>query len=141
GFLLAGAGAALAYFVINVIDGSGNNAEAQATSLVAPASVTPTVNGSGAITIGWTPSAQPTGITIQQYQVTRTSGPGSPKTVCTVASTTTSCQDTGLTASTPYGYSVVAIFDNWQSTAATTSATTATATFTIVLSAGPYTAG
>ncbi len=141
GFALAGGAAALAFFVISVINNGSNDAEAQATALVAPTSPTPTVNGSGAITIAWTPSTQPTGVVIQQYEVTRTSGPGSPTTVCTVASSTHSCQDTNLTATTTYGYSVVGILDSWQSPAATASATTATATFSIVLSAGPYTAG
>ena len=72
-----------------------------------------------------------------QYQLARTSGPGSPTTVCTVGSSVTSCQDTGLTATTTYGYSITAVLDNWQSSAITTSATTATPTFTIALSAGP----
>ena len=140
GFLLAGAGAALAFFVISVIDPAGNDALAQATNLVAPTAPTATVNGGGAITIGWTPSTQPAGVVVQ-YQVTRTSGPGSPTTVCTVPASRVSCQDTGLTPTTTYGYSVVAVLDSWQSSAMTISATTKTPTYAITLSAGPYTAG
>jgi len=138
-FVLAGATAAFAYFTVSVVYGSGNYALATANSLSAPTAPTATVNGSGAITIGWTlPGSQLPGA---QYKVTRTSGPGSPTTVCTVASNVTSCQDTGLTANTTYGYSTTAVLQNWQSSAITKSATTATPTFTIAVSAGPYTAG
>src|SRR5436305_3144547 len=114
-FVLAGATAAFAYFTVSVVYGSSNYALATANSLSAPTAPTATVNGSGAITIGWTlPGSQLPGA---QYKVTRTSGPGSPTTVCTVPSNVTSCQDTGLTANTAYGYSTVAVLQNWQSSA------------------------
>src|SRR5205807_2029252 len=73
------------------------------------------------ITVGWTlPGSQLAGA---QYQVRRTSGPGSPTTVCTVAAST--CPDLGLTGGTTYGYSIAAVLgSNWQSAAITTSATT-----------------
>jgi len=139
GFILTAATAAFAYWVIGVIYGPTNYALAQATSLSAPTLPTATVGGSGTITVGWTlPGSQLPGV---QYQVTRTSGPGSPTTVCTVASTVRSCPDTGLTAGAAYGYSVVGFLDNWQTTAITTSTTTATPTLSIALSSGPYTAG
>ena len=140
GFFLASAGAALAFFVISVNDPAGNDALAQGTNLVAPTAPTATANGSGAITIGWSPSSQPSGV-VAQYRVTRTSGPGSPTTVCTVAPSVTSCQDTGLNPTTAYQYSVVAVLDNWQSSAANASTTTATPSYAITLSPGPYTAG
>ena len=137
GFLLAGAAAALAYWTVTVILDPSSYALAQANSLSAPTTPTHTVNGSGAITIGWTlPGSQLPGAV---YQVDRTSGPGSPTEVC--QTTSTSCQDIGLTASTTYDYSVTAVLDDWQSAAITTSAMTATPSFAISLSAGPYTAG
>ena len=118
----------------------GNFALANAATLSAPTAPTATVNGSGAITIGWTlPGSQLAGA---QYKVTRTSGPGSQTTVCTVASSVTSCQDTGLTATTSYGYSVVAVLGtSWQSSSISVSTITATPTLAISLSAAPYTAG
>ncbi len=137
-FVLAAATAALAYWTVSVNNGSGSYAVAQANSLSAPTTPTATPNGGGAITVGWTlPGSQLPGA---QYQVTRTS-PGSPTTVCTVAATATSCQDTGLTSNTLYGYSIRAVLDNWQSSAITTSATTAAPNFVLTLSSGPYTAG
>ncbi|MGD0985618.1 MAG: hypothetical protein ABSA65_17675 [Acidimicrobiales bacterium] len=135
GFGILGTGAALAYW----LTASSNPGEAVAASLSAPTTPNATVNGSGAITIGWVlPATQLPGA---QYEVTRTSGPGNPALVCTVAATVTSCQDSGLIAATSYGYSVVAVLDDWQSSALTTSATTATPTFAISLSASPYTVG
>ena len=139
GLLVLGGGAALAYWIVTVVNDPGSYALAQASALSAPTSPKATVNGSGAITIGWTlPSSQLTGA---QYQVTRTNGPGSPTVVCTVASNITSCQDSGLTAGTQYGYTVKAVLSNWQSSSIPISATTSTPTFQIALSTGPYTAG
>ena len=127
----------MAYWTVTVILDPSSYALAQANSLSAPTTPTHTVNGSGAITIGWTlPGSQLPGAV---YQVDRTSGPGSPTEVC--QTTSTSCQDIGLTASTTYDYSVTAVLDDWQSAAITTSAMTATPSFAISLSAGPYTAG
>jgi Fibronectin type III domain len=139
GFILAGGAAALAYWTISVTYTS-NNALAQATGLSAPTSPTVTVNGSEAVTVGW---SLPAGgqLTGAQYHVTRTNGPGSPVNVCTVLSTVTSCQDSGLTPGASYSYSVMAVLDTWQSTAVTTSATTSTPTLAITLSAGPYMTG
>jgi large repetitive protein len=112
----------MAYWTITVLDAGTSYALAQAASLSAPTDPVATANGSGAITITWTlPGTQLTG---GQYEVTRTSGPGSPEAVCTVASTVTSCQDTGLVAGTTFGYSIAAILDSWQSSEVTTSGTT-----------------
>ena len=123
GILVAGAGAAFAYWAVGTLYAPTNYAVAQAGTLSAPTAPTATVNSSSTITVGWTlPATQLTGA---QYRVTRTTGTGSPATVCTVAATATSCQDTGLTAGAAYGYSVNArIGTNWQSTAITISATT-----------------
>ena len=135
GFILASAGAAYGYWTVS---GTGS-ATATAASLSAPTSPNPTVNGGQAITVGWTlPGSQLTGA---QYQVTRKAGPGSPVTICTVSSSTSSCQDTGLSPNTAYGYSIIAVLDNWQTAAITTSATTATDAYTLSLSNAPYTAG
>jgi hypothetical protein len=140
GFVLAGGAAALAFYVIHVIY-SSNDAFAQATQLAPPTSPTASADDtSGTITVGWTPATQPTGVVVQ-YQVIRTDGPGSPATVCTVASSVTSCQDTGLIAGTPYDYSITAILDNWQTTPIKASATTASPTLSIALSTNSTTAG
>jgi hypothetical protein len=139
GFLLAAAGAAFAFWTITVLTDPTSYAAADADALSSPIDPTATVDGSGAITIGWDmPATQLTGA---QHQVTRTSGPGSPVTVCTVASAATSCQDTGLTAGTTYDYSVTAVLHSWSSPAITTSATTATPTLSISLSASSAAAG
>ncbi|MFN2606530.1 MAG: hypothetical protein ABR511_01345 [Acidimicrobiales bacterium] len=127
GFVLAAAGAAFAFWTVNVLFAPTNYALAQANSLSAATTPTATANDSAAITVGWTlPATQLPGA---QYRVTRTSGPGSPLTVCSVSST--SCQDTGLTGGTAYGYSVAAVLQNWQSPGVTTSATTPKASQTI----------
>jgi hypothetical protein len=140
GFLLAGGTAAVAFYVINVVD-SGNPGISQAAQLAAPTAPTASADDtSGTITIGWTPGVQPAGAPVQ-YQVVRSSGPGSPDTVCTVGSGTPSCQDTGLVAGTTYGYSITAVLDNWQSTSVTASATTAIPTLALALSSSSTTAG
>src|SRR5207244_919571 len=59
----------------------------------------------------------------------RTSGPGSPHVVCEVThvSATQSCADTSLSASTTYGYEIIAFLNNWQTVPITKSATTSSA--------------
>ena len=86
-----------------------------------PTSPTARESGPVTITVGWTlPAHQLNGA---QYLVTRTSGPGSPATVCKV--TVTSCSDSGLASGTAYAYSVMAVLGtNWQSATLTASATT-----------------
>lgn len=115
----------------------------KADSLVAPAGATATAQSSSAIQISYTPATQPATV---NYRVIRSSGPGSPTTVCTVASTTTSCTDSGLTALTTYGYTVGAVLPNtnWTGPTVSASATTqapAGRTFTITSSANSTTAG
>jgi hypothetical protein len=119
GFLLAGAVAALAYWVVTVIMGSGNYALAQANSLSAPTNATVAEASSTSVTIGWSlPASQLPGA---QYEVIRNPG-GSQVTVCTVTAPT--CTDSNLSPGTTYNYSVIAVLGtNWQSTAATTSFT------------------
>ena len=122
GFLLTSAGSAFGFFVVPATYTPTNHALARAGSLLAPTGATATANSGSAITVGWTaPAGQVTGA---QYRVTRASGAGSPTTVCTVASTTTSCQDTGLASGSLYGYAVRAVLSSWESSAATASTTT-----------------
>jgi hypothetical protein len=122
GFLLTSAGSAFAFWVAPTTYAPTNYALARAGSLLAPTAATATANSGSAITVGWTaPAGQVAGA---QYRVTRSSGAGSPTTVCTVASTTTSCQDTGLTSGSLYGYAVRAVLSGWDSSPATASATT-----------------
>ena len=117
GFLLAGAGAALAFFVISVIDPSGNDAVAQATSLVAPTAPTATEAGATAVTVGWTPHTQPNGVVVQY---TATASPGT--AFCTTSGS--SCQVSGLSPGTAYTFSIVASLDNWTTTPITSSSFT-----------------
>jgi hypothetical protein len=140
GFLLTGGTAAMAFYVINIVD-NNSPATTEAAQLAAATAPTASANDtSGTIAIGWTSVSQPSGAAVQ-YQVVRSSGPGSPETVCTVGSTTTACQDTGLTAGTTYGYSITAVLDNWQSTSVAAWATTATPTLALTLSTSSPIAG
>lgn len=139
GFLLTAASAALAYWTMSV-HYRCPYAVAQASSLSPPTMPVATVQGGGAITIGWSlPSKQLAGA---QYRVIRTSGQASAVVVCTVEPTATSCEDTGLAPGTNYRYAIMAVLGtNWESSSITTSATTATTKLAIALSPGPYTAG
>ena len=123
GFLLAAsAGAAFAVWSVPANYAATNYALAKAGALAAPTGPSAAANGSTAITVGWTPAVGQ--VSGAQYRVNRTSGPGSPVTVCTVAASTTSCQDTGLTGGSLYGYSISAVLGAWQSTGLSASATT-----------------
>jgi len=122
GFLLTSAGSAFAFWVAPTTYAPTNHALARAGSLLAPTGATATANSGSAITVGWTaPAGQVSGA---QYRVIRTSGAGSPTSVCTVAPATTSCQDTGLASGSAYGYAVRAVLSDWESSPATASATT-----------------
>jgi hypothetical protein len=119
GFILTAAVAALAYWMVTVIYGTGNFALAQTSSLSAPTNATAAEASASSLTIGWTvPPSQLPGV---KYEVIRNPG-GSQVTVCTVSAPT--CTDSSLSSGTTYDYSIVAVLDNWQSTAATTSFTT-----------------
>jgi len=118
GVAVGGIGAAFGYWLTT---DSSNVAQAVSARLSAPTSPTARESGPVTITVGWTlPAHQLNGA---QYLVTRTSGPGSPATVCKV--TVTSCSDSGLASGTAYAYSVMAVLGtNWQSATLTASATT-----------------
>jgi hypothetical protein len=118
GFLLAGAAAALAYWAVIMLYGTGNYALAQANSLSAPTSATATEASSTSVTISWTPPGSQ--LPGAQYEVIRNPG-GGQVIVCTVSAPT--CTDSGLSPGTTYQYAVMADLDNWQSSTATTSFT------------------
>lgn len=111
------AGLAFAYFVTT---DSSNPAAASATSLAPPTGATATETGATSVKISWTnPGSQVTGV---QYEVVR--NPGVSQTVvCTISAPSSNCTDAGLSPGTAYSYSVIAVLDNWQSTAASTSFT------------------
>jgi hypothetical protein len=130
GFALAGAGAALAFFVINVTDHTGNDAVAQASRLSAPTTPTAATEATAtSATVSWTlPGSQLSGV---QYQVT--SSPGGK----TCTSTGTSCTVSGLTAGTSYTFSIAAVLgNNWQSSTVGAALTTLGVTTTSPLSSG-----
>jgi hypothetical protein len=116
--VLAG-GVAFGYWLTT--DGS-NPGVASASTLSTP-SVTTAESSGTSVNINWTAGTQPHGV---QYVVKRTS-PGS-LTVCTTSSS--SCQDSGLSPGTTYTYSVTAVLDLWQSPAGVASYTTSTVTIT-----------
>ena len=117
--LIVGVGAAFGYWVGT---DSSTPAQADAAALSAPNSPSANATSSTAITVGWSlPIQQLSGA---KYQVTRTSGLGSPVTVCTV--TTTSCPDSALIPGTTYGYSIEAVLPgtSWVSSSITASTST-----------------
>ena len=98
---------------------SSNPAAASATSLSAPTAATATETGATSVKISWTnPGTQVSGA---QYKVVRNPGANP---ICTVSTPTASCTDSGLSAGASYSYSVMAVLDNWQSSASTASYTT-----------------
>jgi hypothetical protein len=121
----------------SVVVTTGPQGSGRAAQLSAPTTQAANATGSGAVAVSW--AAPGTQLTGAQYEVTRSSGPGSPTVVCTVSST--SCNDTGLTAGQTYGYSIRAALGAWRSSAAVVSATTPVPTYAVALVAGPYTAG
>ena len=116
GFFLAGAGAAIAFFVVNAIDAPGNNALAQAAVLAAPTSAQAADAGVSAVSMSWTnPAPQVAGTT---YKVTASPGGAS----CTTGAS--SCQVDGLSAGASYSFVVEAVLDNWTSSTTSASFTT-----------------
>jgi len=114
---------------------SSNPAAASATSLSAPTGATATETGATSVKIGWTnPGTQVTGA---QYEVVRNPGAGQ-VVVCTVSAPTSTCTDSGLSAQTSYSYSVMAVLDNWQSSASSTSFTTMAVSITSLTSGSTY---
>ena len=139
GFLLASAGAALAFMVISVNNPAGNDALAQGTILPAPS--VPTAAETGAApppSVGARVSSPPVSSSTTGSSDQRS---GEPHPGMHGALSVASCQGNGLDPTTTYQNSVVALLDNWPSAAASTSTTTATPSYANSLSAGPYTAG
>ena len=94
-------------------DGAGNassyssvaTATTQAPAFTAPSNLTATAASSTQINLAWT-AATETGGTISKYLVERCKGAGCTNFVQVATPTTTSYNDTGLTASTTYNYRV-----------------------------------
>ncbi len=133
--VLLRASLALAFFAET---DQSNAAGAAAAVLSPPAAATATALGSSAIEVAWTP-ADPQ-LDGAQYRVVRTSGLGSPVTVCT-ESVVTSCVEGGLELGTTYDYEVFAVLHAWQSTSVTASASTAVPTLAITLDGTSTVAG
>ena len=119
------------------ITATNPTANAQATALGSVTGVGSTVTSSS-VTLTWT---APSGVPATGYTVTRTAPTSA--AVCTNVALTT-CTDIGLSASTLYTYSVVALRGLWAGPAvshsATTSSSAITRTFTVSVS-GAATAG
>ncbi len=120
--------------------GSAGSGSGSGRAIGLPTSALATALGSSSIRVTW---AAPTGasVTPTQYVVRRTAP--STATVCTVAGTVFTCDDTGLSGGTTYTYTVEArIGTNW--TSGQTAGTTATTTFApnfLVSVSGTQTAG
>ncbi|MGZ4678258.1 MAG: fibronectin type III domain-containing protein [Acidimicrobiia bacterium] len=135
-FLALGSTVALASW----IPGNGGSGTSTARSVGLPTSVTATATSSSTVRVAWSAPGGPS-VTPSQYVVRRTA----PTTavVCTVALPTT-CDDTGLAASTTYSYTVEAtIGASWSSGQTTpTSATTPSGpTLKVSVAVGNKTAG
>jgi hypothetical protein len=92
--------------------GGGGSGTSTGVSLGVPTSVGASATNSTTVQISW--SAPSSGPTPGQYTVRRTSP--STATVCTVSAPTTTCDDTGLTGSTTYQYTVQSLLGtNWAS--------------------------
>ena len=130
------AGSAQAFFDSN---DQANPAGASAAVLSPPVSASASVLGSGALQISWEPAVSQ--LVGAQYQVVRTSGAGSPLTVCTVSAAVISCTDSGLLPGTAYGYNVGAVLHNWRSPVVPAAGTTAIPTLSISLSSASTVAG
>ncbi|MFN0025886.1 MAG: hypothetical protein ACKV2O_01700 [Acidimicrobiales bacterium] len=121
-------------------NGDGSDpAEARAAILSPPSAASASTLGGGALEVSWVPASPQ--LSGAQYQVVRTSGLGSPHTVCTESAPVTSCTDSGLLPGTTYGYQVRALLHTWQSPVVATSGTTAVPTFAIALDATTTEAG
>jgi hypothetical protein len=92
--------------------GGGGSGTSAGVTLGVPSSVGAAATSSTAVHITW--AAPSSGPTPSQYMVRRTSP--TTATVCTVSSPTVTCDDTGLTASTTYQYTVQSFLGtNWSS--------------------------
>jgi hypothetical protein len=120
--------------------GGGGSGTSTGTTLGSPGSAAAAATGSTSIQINW--AAPGSGPAPSQYIVKRTAP--TTATVCTVSAPTVTCNDTGLTASTAYSYTVQSLIGtNWASATSSASATTsAPPTLNVALAiAGNKTAG
>lgn len=116
GFVLAGAGTALAYYVVNVVYAPGSDATATAARLAAPTGATATEAGTTSVVLRW--NDPPSQLSGAAYEVTATPGG---QTCSTEGS---SCSVRGLAAGTTYHFAVAAVLDNWRSAPSTADSTT-----------------
>ena len=121
--------------------GSAGSGTSSARAIGVPTAPSATPLGSSAIHITWAapsaPTVGPTG-----YLVRRTAP--APATACVVSAPTLSCDDTGLTSSTTYTYTVEArVGTNWRSapTAGFSATTTGVPTVTVAVPPTARTAG
>ena len=139
GFVLAAAGAALAYFLVTVYYADPHPALADAATLSAPTNVTVTETGATTVTVSWT--SPPTQLSGASYEVSETTGHehdnapqgGDPHagTVVCPSPATSPCKVSGLSPGTTYTFSVFAVIGkNWQSQPASTAFTTLAITTT-----------
>lgn len=127
--LLASAGIAGATSWVVILANASHPAQSQSTSVNAPTAGAAANPTSTHLSLSWVKpvsGATPTG-----YLVTR-NGSAVPSGGCAGTVAATSCLDSGLTANTPYTYSVKAhIGTNWTSVASSTFSNTTNATFVI----------
>lgn len=120
---------------------SSGSGTSSAISVGLPTSVAAAATSSSSVHVTW---SAPTGTSASpsQYVVRRTAP--TTATVCTVTSATFACDDTGLSGSTTYTYTVEALVGtNWSSgqTSGITATTSGTPTFIVAVAGGSKTAG
>jgi phosphatidylinositol-3-phosphatase len=111
------AGASASFSIDNIVLSSG---VADKTPPSVPGNVTAAANGSSSVIVSWSPSTDDSG-TIAGYQIFRDG-----TLIKTVAASPTSFTDTGLLASTTYGYTVAAVDPSGNTSAQSSPAATAT---------------
>jgi hypothetical protein len=129
-FVAFGASAASAAWA----PGGGGSGTSTGVSLGVPTSVAASPTNSTTVHVTW--AAPSSGPTPGQYTVRRTSP--STATVCTVSSPTGGCDDTGLTASTTYQYTVQSLLGtNWVSSQSSAVSATTPAAPTLKVALAP----
>jgi hypothetical protein len=138
-FVVLGVAASSAYATWTA-SGAGAG-QSSSLRLSTPTSPTATPTSASSVHIAWTPPAAPSAAPTQ-YVVRRTTP--STTTVCTVPGATFACDDTGLSASTSYSYTIESqVGTNWTSgqSAPFIATTNGLATFILTLPPGTPSAG
>lgn len=84
----------------------------QATSANAPVIMTPVGVGNAQVNLAWTVPTAPTGDTLSNYTIQRSTGGGVPVTIYSPVATATSQLDTTVTNGTPYTYTIIANYSD-----------------------------